>query len=409
MDQKSDIWLTFGLIGIIIIIVLTVYFTRSKTSSGGGSTTIEIEWVAVGQVEDSGSSNTNIQHSENGKNWFTSNSNGASFDFAGNGVAYGTSDGTKELWVAIGSDSADNFDNILYSSDGKTWHQSDNTGTSFTVVGRDVTYGTSDGTCQLWVAVGENSHPLGNIMWSEDGKIWNNSLEGASFSLVGYGVAYGTSDGEPENQLWVATGGDTSSSDPGEILWSKDGKTWNLSDDDFAVAGLDVAYGTSNGTSQLWVAVGLGDTSDLYTNIIYSENGKDWFTSEVGASFSEYGSGVAYGTSDGTCPLWVAVGQNNSDSNYGHILYSEDGKTWHQSDPNDYFHGYGQNVAYRKVDTGALWVAVGTANNVFGPGQILWSNNGKTWNLSVDDFGITGNDVAASHLLYGMSPDYYHP
>ena len=46
-------------------------------------------------------------------------------------------------------------------------------------------------------------------------------------------------------------------------------------------------------------------------------------------------------------------------------------------------------------------------------GNILYSKNGKVWVDSSEEEFFTdtygGMGVAAKHLLYGMSPDYYHP
>ena len=58
-------------------------------------------------------------------------------------------------WVAVGTD---NFNtgpgNILWSSDGKTWEEYDPNSAMFTIYGRGVAYGTTDSTNPLWVAVG---------------------------------------------------------------------------------------------------------------------------------------------------------------------------------------------------------------------------------------------------------------
>ena len=90
-----------------------------------------------------------------------------------------------------------------------------------------------------------------------------------------------------------------------------------------------------DGTSQLWVALGdnLGGIGGRGSgNILWSEDGTTWTQSDsTGAAFALYGYGAAYGTSNGTSPLWVAVGNNNVSGN-SNILWSNDGKTWTQSD-----------------------------------------------------------------------------
>ena len=196
-----------------------------------------------------------IMYSENGKNW-TETSSGDSFSFQGYGVAYGTSNGTSPLWVAVGSATAGGYENIMYSSNGKIWTET-SSGEFFNTNGEGVAYGTSDGASPLWVAVGQGgSNKYGNIMYSSDGKEWKKTSSGDSFSINGRG---------------------------------------------------GVAYGTSNGVSPLWVAVGNEGSGGGYGNIMYSENGKIWTETSSGDSFNGIGRGVAYGTSNGTSPLWVAV------------------------------------------------------------------------------------------------------
>ena len=181
---------------------------------------------------------------------------GATFGILGRGVAYGTFDGNSDnqLWVAVGYYDVPgqlNAGNILNSDDAKNWEVSDSSGASFTGLGNAAAYGTSNGTSQLWVAIGDNTADggaaVGNILYSEDGKTWTQSdSTGAAFGGFGIGIAYGTSDGNSDNQLWVAAG--SNSSYAGNILWSNDGKTWEVSDSSgasFGYYGNNVAYGTS--------------------------------------------------------------------------------------------------------------------------------------------------------------------
>ena len=128
---------------------------------------------------------------------------------------------------------------------------------------------------------------------------------------------------------WVAVGNAETAGGYETILYSENGKTWTQtsSGDSFRDAtaitlspagGFGVAYGTSNGTSPLWVAVGKGGT--CYGNIMYSTDGKNWTKTSSGDSFTgsgAYGNGVAYGTSDGASPLWVAVGYDGTSGGYG--------------------------------------------------------------------------------------------
>ena len=359
-------------------------------------------WVAVGN-DDSGSGN--IMYSADGISW--QESTGTSFAIAGFGVAYGTSDGTNPLWVAVGDDqggfSGPDRGNIMYSTDGISWQES--TEGDFSNYGNGVAYGTSDGTNPLWVAVGNDKSTSGNIMYSADGKEWQEST-GGGFSNYGNGVAYGTSDGT--NPLWVAVGIDSENNalDRGNIVYSTDGISWQESTGMSFVEGNGVAYGTSNGTSPLWVAVGfVGDNKPTSGNIMYSADGKEWQES-TGGDFSNYGSGVAYGTSNGTSPLWVAVGFGGGGTapDRGNIMYSTDGISWQESTGMSFSGGYG--IAYATSDgTNPLWVAVGYDETE--RRNILYSTDGKEWQESTGmSFYSTGRGVAYKSILPNV-PNFY--
>ena len=59
-----------------------------------------------------------------------------------------------------------------------------------------------------------------------------------------------------------------------------------------------IAYGTSsNGTSPMWVAVGDDSGGTGNGNIMYSYDGISWSDSVGGTSFSSSGNGIAYGMS----------------------------------------------------------------------------------------------------------------
>ena len=217
---------------------------------------------------------------------------------------------------------------------------------------------------------------------------------------------------------WVAVGNTESEvGGYGTIMYSSNGQSWTktTSGDSFRdpaatatnrAKGNGVAYGTCNGVP-LWVAVGNNGTS--YGNIMYSSDGQSWTKTSTGDSFSSLGFGVAYGTSNGTSPLWVAVGQVVG-GGYGNIMYSSDGQSWTKTSTGDNFSYEGRGVAYRTVNGSPLWVAVGS-ERVTGGGAIMYSNNGKEWTKTFagDSFGGYGYGVAAKHLLYGMDKDYYHP
>ena len=148
---------------------------------------------------------------------------------------------------------------------------------------------------------------------------------------------------------WVAVGHDGTSY--GNIMYSSDGKEWTntTSGDSFSTRGYGVAYGTSDGVSPLWVAVGYDDG---YGNIMYSTDGETWKKTSSGDSFTDYGSGVAYGTSDGASPLWVAVGYDVAGGGHGNIMYSTDGETWRKTSSGDSFNSVGRRCSIRDLKRG---------------------------------------------------------
>jgi len=369
---------------------------EKKKDEGGTSETVR--WVAVGDDLPGGTRAGNLMYSTDGINWQIST--GTSFATNAAGVAYGTSsDGTTPLWVAAGSNTGDDNNNLLYSTDGINWQIS--TGASFTINGNGVAYGTSsDGTTPLWVAGGNNVNggpANNNLIYSTDGINWQIST-GESFYSNSNSVAYGTSS-DGTTPLWVAGGSDTGGGN-NNLMYSTDGISWQISTgESFIAQCFGVAYGTSSdGTTPLWVAAG-SDTGDDNNNLMYSTDGISWQIS-TGASFSSNGTGVAYGTSsDGTTPLWVAAGDNNNGiPANNNLMYSTDGINW-QISTGASFSSNGTGVAYgtRSDGTTPLWVATGSDtgddNN-----NLLYSTDGKNWTVSSstgESFAISGSDVAS--------------
>jgi len=297
-------------------------------------------------------------------------------------------------WVAVGNGSGDNNNSILWSTDGKSWSVSTGDVSFSSGAGSGVTYGTIDNAnTPHWVAVGNGSGDNNNILWSADGKSWNVSTGDVSFSSYGTGVAYGTID-NANTPHWVAVGNDN-------ILWSTDGKSWNVSTGaSFSSYGHEVAYGTiDNANTPHWVAVGNGSGDN--NNILWSTDGKSWSVSTGDVSFSSSVRGVAYGTIDNAnTPHWVAVGNGSGDNN-NNILWSADGKSWNVSTGASFDSGHG--VAYGTTDNTSTphWVAVG-----YGSGdnnKILWSSDGKSWNVSTGaSFGFSSFGEGAT---YGTTVD----
>ena len=307
-----------------------------------------------------------------------------------------TEDSTDPLvWVAVGEQDGggtQNPGNIMYSTDGKKWEEIKE-GPSF-LNGNGVAYSSEQ---DRWVAVGDADNDSDSIMWSDNGKNWvPSSQEGASFASGGNNVAYG-------KDLWVAVGDNNTGSGGTcyrNILSSPDGKVWTQSSDSgdfFRTDGRDVAYGKDENDNDLWVAV--GNNEDLgsgdpggFGNIMYSTTGTCWVkSSSSGASFAGFaglGNGVAYGKD-----LWVAVG-NNEDP-YGNIMYSSGGINWKKTTEGASFAGQGVGVAYSSKQD--RWVAVGSDSD--SNGNIMWSDTGTCWvqsTISGASFAQTGLGVAYS-------------
>ena len=384
MRKLKNIEIFFILIAIAVIVAIAVliWWALQKDSKN------QPLWVAGLDF-----SEDNIIFSKDGINW--TDADKPNFTAEVNDIAYG-----GKLWVAVG-DAGISFGNIMYSSDGKKWTQT-TTGEHFSLLGAGVAYGTSNNTDPLWVAVGEDRYGgFGSIMYSENGKNWTQTSSGDSFTIFGNGVAYGTSNNT--DQLWVAVGEDIGGY--GSIMYSKNGKNWTQtsSGDSFSVLGNNVAYGTSDGTCPLWVAV--GNDGGGYGNIKYSSDGKIWTNTSIGDSFSVLGNNVAYGTSDGTCPLWVAVG--NDGGGYGNIKYSSDGKTWTDSSgvsSENPFYG----IAYGKTTNNTpQWIATGGTGSTE-PVEIFNSYDGKVWEKSNYNGNGVGQTVAYEQELYGTNKSFYH-
>ena len=219
------------------------------------------------------------------------------------------------LWVACSEGSK----GLYYSTDGKTWVQSNITKGNFKYV-----Y-CVDG---LWVA-GATSN---GIYYSTDGKTWTRSN---ITSGTCYCIHYA-------NGVFVACC-DSSNG----IYYSTDGKTWTQSNIPNIYCP-SVYY--ANG---LWVACGTG--------ILYSTDGKTWTQSNItGSGFCKvhYAGG-----------LWVAC--NSSDSSDGGIYYSTDGKEWVQSNLTT-------GSFYCVYESNGIWVACGTYTSK----GLYYSTDGKIWTRS---------------------------
>ena len=302
----------------------------------------------------------------------------------------------EKFWVAVGQNGGEtNYGNIMWSEQGINWNDSLTNGDSFTEYATSVSYGEN-----LWVAGGRTTtSSIGNIMTSSNGKKWTAVSEGASMQFSVDGVAYGKG-GSNEN-LWVAVGDNTDGGGTsyGNVMWSTTGTCWVATSEgaSFSTEGNGVAYGKGGSNENLWVAVGDNTGGTSYGNIMWSTTGTCWVATSEGASFLDSGFGVAYGKGENNENLWVAVG-NNTDSGgdaYGNIMWSTTGTCWVATTEGASFSSAGLGVTYND----GLWVAVGdnTTDGGVSRGNILTSTNGKIWsnNTKGDTFSEYGFGVAA--------------
>jgi hypothetical protein len=204
------------------------------------------------------------------------------------------------------------------------------------------------------------------ILWSSDGKTWNIAENGFSGGEnYGNKVVFGYS---PSGPLWVTVGYGVNT-----ILWSENGKSWNPAKNGFGayVVGYDVSFGYSPSGSPVWVAVGEGATK-----IIMSTDGKTW-TPAIWNGDNIYG--IAFGYSH-SVPLWVAVGVRETTPL---TIVSSDGLTWKKAGSTD------SSVIGISYAGSSLWMAVG-----FGTIAITRSPNDKQWE-------VTGTTPGGRSVAYG--------
>lgn len=181
-------------------------------------------------------------------------------------------------------------------------------------------------------------------------------------NLNGNAAAYG-------NSLWVAVGAG------GLIATSSDGTTWTKRTSGTTSDFTAVAYGNS-----VWVAVTNAGT--IYT----SSDGTSWSAASSPGFSSAVIFDVAYGmSSDGTTPIFVAVGQG------GRIRYATDPTgTWSAASAP----GFGTSIVYGVFYGGGNWVAVGAS-----PYVRYTTDPTGTWSAPTS----VGFSAAANAVHYGNS------
>ena len=344
-------------------------------------------WVAVGDNQTGNTNSSNIVYSSNGQTWHCGRMEDDSQPFGdgdnyyqNNAIVYG-----GNSWVAVGNNASGNLNssNIVYSSNGETWHCGVMTGGTEQPFGDGlggfaIAYGNTS-----WVAVGyNNSSNSSNIVYSSNGETWHcgvmtGGTEQPFDGGDGFAIAY---DGTTS---WIAVG-DNYSSDSSNIVYSSNGQTWHCG---VMTGGTEQPFGRGEGSAiaydgtTSWVAVGNNTGGNLNSsNIVYSSNGETWHCGVMtGGTEQPFGSGdgkaIAY---DGTTS-WVAVG-NNTSLNSSNIVYSSNGETWHCGrmidDTQPFGTGHGLGISFN----GTSWVAVGNnASGNLNSSNIVYSSEGEVW------------------------------
>lgn len=267
-------------------------------------------------------------------------------------------------WIAVGTANLNNEkSSIMFSLDGCNWIASASGGFDMNTGPGGRPQGNSlDWNGRMWVAVGVAGTNTNTIVYSFDGRNWNNVQSGgfnaSQTTDVGGGRAI-----KWNGRMWVATGFDTTNLS--NFQFSYDGINWRNGSNSFTTdpsAGLEW-----NGS--IWVAGGLGGS-----NIYYSFNGMNWSNCIVPTN---YFNGAARSIIwDGN--LFIAGGPTGGTAQ-STLMFSYDGITWRNTpQKNNWFT---TTSAPTKIEfDGEKYYVAGGANNgmKFSFDLINWFNSGDT-------------------------------
>lgn len=411
---------------VVVAVIVTIILIALKEEDS--STEQIVNYVATGVPVIGGTANPSgtktLLYSYNGTSWIKTSSEPGFYNddrYPGGGVGYG-----NDYWVAVGRNIVTD-NNILYSSNGKDWVTAAredgvspfyNSGSDDYPGGSDVFYSTEQ---KLWVAVGKSDNN-NNILYSSNGKSWEVATmlsNGSSVIMPGTNFLNGAKSIVYSNDLnaWVAVG----KSDENNILYSNNGISWQNTTISGAsafsgsansgadkIGGNGVTVGVSSNGADIFAAVGL----DGISNLLISTNGVNWerktATFEDGSSFfggiSSTPNSIAYDSEE---QRWVAVGENDNFEN--NIVYSSDLSNWKTASIvggiSPFSGGVGPtplggiNIIYSKTNN--LWLAAGDGASPATKGTtILTSSNGISWNNTAMingtsfPFGIDNESVA---------------
>jgi hypothetical protein len=229
----------------------------------------------------------------------------------------------------------------------------------------DVCYGNS-----VFVCVAAD----GKIAYSSDGDTWTAAT--SSGTVLGTSALSGVCW---SGTKFVAVGAS------GKIAYSTDGDTWTAASSSETVLGSNTIYAVAFGGTK-FVCVGDSGGPGYLAPIAYSSDGDTWteatdseMVSPDGASFSA--RGIAYGNS-----VFVIV------SSSGKIIYSSDGDIWTIAQSLSYL----DDLAFTAVTyTDGYFIAVGDESSAGDAGNILISEDGKTWMKIEGDYNTGAGDCWA--------------
>ena len=318
-----------------------------------------IMWVAVGL---SSATVGGIIYSYDGFNWIAATSNGGLAVEVRSIVWNGT------MWVAGGkvTNTTTSTNNLAYSYDGINWTN----GNSINSLNRYCLTVAWNGALQHTITIPRPMYVAGlnngTIIYSYDGKTWNNAIMPASITstIQIKSVKY-------NGKIWVAVGGNAYVGQVNitVIIYSYDGITWK-SDTINPVATTHQMIESVDYNETMWIATVYGQAL-----LLYSYNGIVW-------NYITNVSNDSAGCIKWNGTMWVAAGRsyNNESST---VAYSYNGLDWFAA-PSIKTLTNVRGFSFIEWN-GTLWIGGGLPN-----GAYIWgSYNGINWFLIFKTDGQT--------------------
>jgi hypothetical protein len=290
-------------------------------------------------------------------------------------VAYGKNNVGANIWVAVGTGTAENVNSIHYSFNGTVWFTCPSTTGLYCT---DVAYGFDPANKRnIWLSVGGSgaTSTYSTIQYSLAGTSgWTKVSTVRSKPIYSRGMSI-TCGQNTKGAIWVV--GAYAPSNSNTLAYSVNptvASGWVGIPESVSIfysttatgACNKVAYGTDIEGNHLWIAMGNNGNSLGGNTIATSSDGIKW-TGRGCEMFSKIGYGVAQGKDENNVDIWVAVGQGGNS-----IAYSYDGISDWVGVPNStsVFSMYGKSVHY----VGGRWYATGKGTNT-----MAMSEDGRNW------------------------------